>query len=350
MTDEKQQEKLVTDRTSIETDWLCGMRYWWYKHAEGNGIVPAAEATELLEGRDIHADLADYAAGVPLEKLLADIEEKVKQAAEVPDLELLYRRMGWLIAWDAWVEPRLRAEFPRNLMLEKELVLDRDPLWIATTPDRVVASNSGLIVVDDYKTARSLYGWAEKWPYAIQCHIQLKAVEEELGKKVAYGRMRAIYKGDHRDGRLTHPYVWVWKDRGGAYTPEYKTGLTRVPVWEYPGGIREWVKFCGEEIGLAQFPLSQPIFCNDRLLEDMIQARINREKAIKLGIERARTDPAFRKLLFEQRFGQCRSSKRYPCPYLSACHNATVNQNPLGSGEYVKRTPHHELELIELED
>lgn len=343
-------ERMVTDRTSIETDWLCGMRYWWYKFEGGGGIVPAKEATELLEGRDTHLDLADYAAGVPLDKLLADIEEKVKAAADVPTLELLYRRMGWLIAWDRWVEPRLKAQFPRNLMLEKELVLDRDPLWIATTPDRVVESDSGLIVVDDYKTARSLYGWAEKWPYAIQCHIQLKAVEEELGRKVAYGRMRAIYKGEYRDGRLAHPYVWGWKDHVGAWTPEYRTGLTRVPVWEYPGGIREWVVKCGEEIGTAQFPLSQPIFLNDRLLEDMLIARTNRERQIRLGLDKARSDPEFRKLLFEQRFGQCRHSKRYPCPYLLACHNAAVNQDPLAGGEFVKRTPHHELEMIELED
>lgn len=344
------EERMVTDRTSIETDWLCGMRYWWYKHEGGEGIVPAQEATELLEGRDIHLDLADYAAGVPLEKLLSDIEEKVKVAADVPNLELLYRRMGWLVAWDRWVEPRLKAQFPTDLMLEKELVLDRDPLWIATTPDRVVESKSGLIVVDDYKTARSLYGWAEKWPFAIQCHIQLKAVEEELGRKVAYGRMRAIYKGDHRDGRLTHPYVWAWKDREGVWTPEYKASLTRVPVWEYPGGIREWVIRCGEEIGLAQFPLSQPIFLNDRLLADMIESRVQRERQIRLGLDKARSDPAFRKLLFEQRFNQCRHSKRYPCPYLSACHNAAVNQDPLANGEYVKRTPHHELELIEQEE
>jgi hypothetical protein len=346
-------DPLLTDRTTIETDQKCGMARWWYKEEAASGIVPAEEAAYYKDGRDSHAAAELLVTGERVEDVLRSFPLSGDNQLT---LESQTRLQGWIAGLGRFIFPLL-LEGAEILMVEKELCLQRDPLWIACKPDLVIRNKQGQIIVIDYKsTGRVSKGWVDYWPLAVQHHINLKAVEEELGEKPAYGQVIGLYKGEWKYGRLNHPYVWAYGDasRPDEWATDYpeakKRGLTNRPLWEYNAGILHWVERLGFEEARGVFPFSAPIFLNERLLEDLITARTRREEEV------ARVKPvvlADRRLIpayFEPRYSQCRPVIGAPCAYLAACHNASVNADPLGSGLYVKRTPHHELELLGLEE
>ena len=328
----------LTDRTSEEVDELCGMKYWWYKLEGGKGIVPTDESEYLTDGKDIHTDLAMFAQGRTIEDVVAAIPplegEKLGQCA----LERHTRRVAWAVAFGKWIEPFLKL-FGKEVQCESEVVLDRSPLWIAVTPDRVQRRKGGGLVYREWKSARSLRKeWQDHWLYAIQIHLGLKALEEEFGEPIEFGQVLGLNKGYDQDGRLIHPYVWAYR-KGEEWSGGYKYGGDHAPVWEYPGGVQEWVERLGPDVGLKQFGWSAPVYLDNRLLANWIAQRQRRHEAIRAGVGE-----------FDQRLIHCRPSFGPPCPYLAACHNRSVNENPLGSGLYKVRTPHHDLELIGVEE
>ncbi|TFH63978.1 MAG: hypothetical protein E4G90_09040, partial [Gemmatimonadales bacterium] len=132
--------KLITDRTSIETDWTCGMKYWWYKCEGGTGIVPAKEPIYYRLGRRAHLDLAMLAEGQTLEAVanshVAD-DLMPPVGADMGDKETYARQWGWDVAFSRWFWPLFSAEWD-VVGVEQEMILDRDPLWIAFTADLIL--------------------------------------------------------------------------------------------------------------------------------------------------------------------------------------------------------------------
>lgn len=340
---------LLDDRSGMEQDWKCGMSYYWNRVHGGTGMVPAEEADYFLVGRQIHEDF-DHLARMELseeaiqEYALRLIPDSINQV----DLEPAYRRAGWFIAYALFIEPLIREEW-ENVSVESEIILDRSPLWMCVTPDRVLRSRrTGELVYEEYKSTKfNNKGWHDYWPYAVQVHLGLLAVEEELGEPLAYGRIRGLEKGYEKDGKLRHPYVWAYYDeKQDRWQQEYKYGLTLRPIWEYPGGIFEWVKVCGEETAKEMFPVSRPLFLNRRIIEPMLNRRIIRMQEIRDFKDGSMGPDADRQLVFEARYTQCNPVIGAPCAYLSACHNGEVNADPIGSGVYVPRIPHHEIERV----
>lgn len=354
----------IVDRSGADTDDTCGMRYWYNRIEGGKGIVPKDEPLALRVGKETHNDLQvigdmnDIRAGVLkelIEDLLCDITDEDKIYRD--KMELLYRRLGWMVAWALFVEPQIRVKYITRA-IEHEIVLDRDPLWVAVTPDRVIEERkSGQLVYLEYKTTVSAsQKWLGSWPYAIQMHTSLAAVQEELKKSVSYAQVVGLMKGyqSTSDGRLLHPYVWAYynasknewshsyeKSRGSEWTP--------MPVWEYPGGIVEWVQLLGDEVAKSQFPFAPPVFLNPRMLDEWIQRRLLRERNIDCVKSLCVDNEELRGVYFERRTKNCRPPFGDACPYLPLCWNAQANLKPMEHPDFVVREPHHDLETIDLE-
>jgi hypothetical protein len=356
---------LLEDRSGAETDDRCGMRYWFNRKAgpNGKGIVPKKEALALTVGRETHEDLkaiAEMERVTPeavrglADGLVKGLTDQDKQFRE--EMELVYRRAGWIIAFGLWVEPVIRAEY-ENVMIEDEIILDRGDLWVPITPDRILRKkDSGILVYREYKTTLSSdQKWQQSWRYAIQLHAGIAAAQEELNQKVAYGQIMGLMKGrkSQTDGRLLHPYVWAYYNhQKDEWSHEYKTGSDWIPmpVWEYPGGLYEWVVRLGHEVGKAQFPHSPPVFLDQRMLDDWLNRRRERQRIIKVHAEAVVKDEKLRGIIFERRTNQCRPPFGDECPYLLPCWNATAGEEPLKTGLYIEREPHHEVEVVGLED
>lgn len=345
---------MLTDRSACDLDDKCGMARWWNRHAEKRGLVPTQEADALLVGSQIHEDL-EWAATCDLS--MEGLANRVRTLLELPvdarqdERERAYRRAGWLIAYCLYVEPGLRTTY-ENVSTEDELILNRDPLWIAITPDRILRNRTtGALVYREYKsTISASYKWTNSWRYAIQLHVGMKAVEEELGEKLAYAQIMGLMKGDNRNGRLIHPYVWGWFSVSrNEWTNEYNKarGSDWMPraVWEYPGGLIEWVQRCGEDEGLAQFPHSPPVFLNNSMLEDWVGRRTHRERVIRSVEDQCKASWEDRVIYFEPRTSQCSPAYGFECPYVPLCWNAESRKDPLAKGLYKERQPHHIIEL-----
>ena len=336
------------------------MKRWWYKHEGGGGIVPVEEAAWFQEGRDYHEDFAAIAEApdslilVRAKELIEAVEERIHANFNQPLQEALTRRAGWLAANALYIEPAYRAEY-ETVAIEHELVLERGQLWIAVTPDRLGRRRSdSRLVYRDYKGVGGWgpgKSWMDHWPYAIQMHTVLKAIEEEFKEVPAFGQIMGLLKGQNRDGKLRHPYVWAYSNADFSeweidYYAAKRKGLTLAPVWEYPQGIFAWVERLGAEVAKEQFPFSAPIYLDERKLDELIASRTRREKTVSVIEKSCHTNKTLRAIYFEPRFSQCLPDFGASCPYLAACHNATINDNPLKSGLFAPRVPHHELEII----
>ena len=249
------------------------------------------------------------------------------------------------------MEPKVREEY-ETVSVEAEHVLDRTPLWISYTPDRYLRHRQGgYLVYKEYKTTKwANAGWLQSWAYAPQLHIGLKGMEEELGERVGFAQVMGLMKGEVRDGRLSHPYVWGWRNSAtGDWTGDYNKARSaawdKVPVWEYPGGLVGWVRTLGGDTASAQFPHTAPVFLNERLLNDWVLRRTYREIQVGEVLSQCQTSWDARVIYFEPRTAQCRPVIGEPCPYLLACNNAAVRENPLACRDYIKRVPHHEIEI-----
>lgn len=347
---------MLTDRSACELDDKCGMARWWNRHEGTRGIVPVGEIEALKVGSQIHEDLEWAANEKDLSQdtitayclqLACTLEHDARQE----DKEILYRRMGWLAAYALYIEPRVRATY-ENVTTEDELILNRDPLWVAVTPDRILRNKqTGGLVYREYKsTISASYKWLNSWKRAIQLHVGMKAVEEELGQKVQFAQIMGLMKGDNKNGRLIHPYVWGWYSQSkDAWTHEYNKArgsdwMPR-PVWEYAPGIVKWVQLCGEDEALAQFPHSDPVFLNDMMLEDWVGRRTHRERVIREVVDNCRESWENRVIYFEPRTSQCEPAYGFQCPYVPLCWSMERRSDPLARGDFKPRQPHHIIEL-----
>ena len=341
----------VTDRTSIEADEKCGQKRWWFLHEEGRGIVPAKEPLALRDGIAIHEALASILTNSALSLPEMPVD------ADQGDLESWARQVGWMVAFHEWVWPEWFAPFYDIVDIEKELVIERSDLWVAYTPDVVMrqkAAPNKLVVLDFKSVGIQGKEWHESWPYAIQMHLNQRGVAEEYNEPVSHALVVGLSKGQPRDGKLRHPYVWAYSD-GDSWSSEWKRNWNLRPVWEYGSGgaegVKEWVLLLGREVGLEQFPVSLPIVEDQALVEELLVQRAQRESEVQLYLhhrlimsdEDRKRSHAY---IFPKRYSHCKPSFGSACPYLHACWNGDVGADPLGSGIYVRRIPHHDVESV----
>ena len=350
----------LQDRTSIEVDWTCEMMYYWYKLHNGIGLVPVNEPAYFRVGRELHDDLSQFAEGRSTAEVLMSLPSFAECEGDQLKLEPLCRRIGWIVAFGTYLWPLLIKDY-EVVQVETELVFDRTPLWIPVKPDLILRSRkTGELIYIEYKTTGSTRpNFALHWPYAIQVHLGIAAVEEELGEKVAYGQIIGLYKGIEQKGKLRHPYVWAYTNPDtNQWTHEWKSGWDLRSIWDYPGGAVDWAHTLGKpddldtSLGVMrdQFVFSHPVFKDDRMLKNLVQQRIKRGAELEELKRLIATDPTFvPEHHFDQRTIHCKPVMGSECSYKEACFNWSVNQDPIGSGLYAKRIPHHDIEIVGVE-
>ncbi len=349
-----------TDRTSIETDWTCEQSHYWRTYHNGTGMVPAQEPEYFLQGRTIHADYAAVMTGSEARPLARRLIEDVLAIPDVTQmaLEQAWWHAGMVLAFAKYIAPKWMATYDVWLV-EKEIVLNRPPLALACTIDLALKSKPGLPprrIITDYKSVRWLTkGWTDHWPYAVQMQINPKAVEEWSGERVDATYVVGLQKGEFRKGLLRHPYIYAYATADGTeWVGEWKANPFALRgVWEMGMGpdrspapvdialerLEGWVEKLGEGVAIEQHPMSLPVFENERMMERLIEDQIRREHEIRDGLAKG-AHP------FRANFKACKPEIGSACAYLAACWNEEVNRDPLGSGLYVPRTPHHDQEWL----
>ena len=340
---------LLIDRSATELFNRCPRAFYWDRVMN---ISPVERPEALEVGSDIHNDLQRVAEAPDLDVLLTEVEVEYAVGMSEGQLarELHSRRYGWMAAFALFIEPRIR-ELYESTSVEHELILDRTPLWIPVTPDRILKHrSSGHVVYREYKSTISSSGkWLNSWKKAPQLHLGIKALQED-GLDVSYAQVMGLMKGTIRDGRLAHPYTWGYRHQGGQWTHDYNNARGQMwsaaPVWEFPGGIVEWVRRAGKETAEAQFPHTEPVFLNEDLLNEFVSYWTAQTKEIALMEEGCKTSTELRTLVFPMKTTNCAPAFGDPCPYRWTCWNKRVHDDPIGSGYYIEREPHHEVEIM----
>jgi hypothetical protein len=134
--------------------------------------------------------------------------------------------------------------------------------------------------------------------------------------------------------------------------PKQWKGWRRIDVeQDYPGGQAAWVQAWGEEI-LQLFPQTQPILLNQEILDatleqaDWREREIAASRLVMLGDSEERVKGAALNRFFPQNFKQCRPAWGFDCDFKRCCWQPEIGVDPVGSGLYEPRIPHHSIDPV----
>ena len=172
--------------------------------------------------------------------------------------------------------------------------------------------------------------------------------------------VQGLYKGNFRAGKLYHPLMYGYRKFGspGLYPTQYslkrKSGFERFSTAQFEGtkqvpktGIEGWIEWLleNEPDAVANcFPRTQPIFVNYDMMNGFLRQRNFREKMIAEAKDMPHlSQQQILDEVFPQNFSEC-EAQWGACPYLECCWNKQVNKDPVRSGMYKPRVPHHKME------
>ncbi len=365
----------LTDRSRTETDWTCERERFYLTEYGGRGIVRATTQKELDFGTDIHAALEELARRTGEADVVGDLAPRLY--AKV--LRREHDRLGADRARElaAIAEGMFRGYcavvWPQVLQLYDIIAVEPECLKALTgslsfmsRPDLILRRKSdGTYWYWEYKTTgQRVDDWLKQWPKAVQLHSGCLAAEETLGLKIEGCIVQGLSKGYEKDGHFRSPFCEGWRFLGGgpitfAYTYMRSKGWERFFTAEHPDGISGWGEEMPADLLEKQFPRTQPIYPRADLCERFFAQLVQRETAIasaianiKLISDSARSDADKSKLIdrimddvFPMKFKACSGRYgKFDCPLLEACWNPRVGSDPLGSGLYIQREPHHQPE------
>ena len=153
-------------------------------------------------------------------------------------------------------------------------------------------------------------------------------------------------------GKYSSVLVYGYAGKGNppftkvTYSPDYRAGLKRTPVWEMEGGVKMWIEKLPLETLSEQFPQTPLIPTNEGLAQDFFRQRAIRENLVKTQLSGFKDfDPKSREecldTFFPQSFSQCSPSFGSPCEFLNICHGTPqAKEDPLNHG-FAKRDREH---------
>jgi hypothetical protein len=226
--------------------------------------------------------------------------------------------------------------------------------------------SSDSIYYKEYKTTS--YGdarWSMYYEHNAQVMANLAGLEEALGIRPAGILIEGHVKGARRiDTAKTSPFTGMpiqdsplcyTYDRGGVgnYSTEWRSGAVRRGVWETGFTPRQWVAtFLSEEECRGLFVQLPPISPDPFHVERWRRQKVAQEGRINDGLALL-TEPSLTEAektsvldrvfpLYEQsciRYGR-------KCSHWEICHDRAVAMDPVSTGNYIERIPHHQAELV----
>ena len=356
-----------TDRSRIEKDWRCPRGRFWSTEFGGRGIAPAGKSFDLEFGTLVHEGVEAAVAhsnAVPV--LAADVvQQKVANFVRANGGDEMQAHQwaaigyGLVAGFMRSVWPQLQQEY-ELVATEREVLLPlTKDLTLQARPDLVLRNrNTGALWNFELKTTGYIEAqWLQSWTKAPQLQLTVLAAEQSFGEPFAGSVVVGLYKGRKgRDGRQSSPFAWGWRteDLPGILRPQFSYEEQRRKGWErfltngYPGGVAQWVADMPSELLANQFVMTEPIFVRRDLVDALVRQVIAREDEIARAATRFAVDgvvtPAVLDEVFPQYFNNCTPAFGHACEFNEPCWVPWVGRDPLASGLFQPREPHHEAE------
>lgn len=326
-----------TDRSRTEADWVCPRsRYWQYEH-DGLGIVGVEPNPDLTFG----AAIALAAQMIRMEQRPAEVMLPAPYHALYAGLAEAYRSLIW---------PSTLQQFD-VIATELECTLELAPdVLYSARPDAILRrkSDSTLWYFEDKTTSQNPEQFCKQWDKMVQLHASAVVAEGVLKEPIAGAYVQGWYKGYQKAGTFYSPLAYAWCKRAqpglgkDVWSPTYRVGWERRAITDQ--GVAAWVSDLPKTLVQDQFPITPPIMIRRDLVKAYFEQVVEREQAIA----EIPIDSNNMTMLFPQHFSNCDeySKFRRACAYKDCCWAPTVRRDPVGSGLYVKREPHHAAEQI----
>jgi hypothetical protein len=244
---------------------------------------------------------------------------------------------------------------------------------------------TGALAYMDIKTSgRSADQFAEEWEIKPQLALNTLGCLERYGKEVTELYVIGLYKGYRKKGsddvkRQESPYCYGYRRPGNppladeAWLPSYEwideQGQTKragrdykkAPTFEFPSGVEGWVKQLPESVLKKQIFIIGPLIRQNLQVEALARQIAGEEEKwqavlwklyevqqqiIDRGVDPARVQshPEFLESLdrLVPASWNCRPfGAAHQCEFVHLCMHQAGWEDPIGSGLYAPRLPHH---------
>jgi hypothetical protein len=366
-------------RSASDTDDGCGRARFWNTVFGDRGL----ESTEPKDALEF---------GTYIHKGMEEIWTTGKISLETYDFKGLPADMalvgrGLLYAYYNTVYQRYKQEGWKLLYSEQECAAQigvspvaKRPLILLAQPDLLLQhEETGIVRYVEIKTTKLLSAdYIESWRYAPQLAAGFECVWQTLGIQVDDFVMQLMYKGTYykdegrwasvftsawrkafvEDAKQENFHDWMWS----AKRPASWKGWERINLIDaYAAGDfteERWLGWLLAQGALEeQCPETPPMVFNKKMVEAWMRYKCKREGEIAdVTHEVFDTEdyggagsPDTLAEVFPQKFLKCRPVMGFPCNFLSLCWNPMEEKNPLQSGKYSWRQPHHKTEAEALE-
>lgn len=349
-------ERKITYLTHVpdtQVDSVCGRKFWLEHFEAGRGII---RREDVIEAALLKASLTDLRtiASTPLgdltpKALQASVDDILKDVdiRDYHSMSLLYRRLGWLVAWALFVEPTMRPVF-EDIYIPPQISVTTSDL-IATVPaGRLMRYRQcrEVMYVDFVPTYSISSRWKESWARSSYPSIAMKAAAETARVDVNAMQVRGLSMGfmGGNGFTLNHPYVTGYQNIATgewtcSITEGSKQGWRQTPVWQFEGGLVQWVQTCGEAVAQAQFPVSSRLMFNRHIFDAWVAHQVHREAQVLGAVADCYAKPALKDVFFPQNTLSCRPVHGESCSFQDICWGPVAQLNPLIAGLYIAKVP-----------
>ena len=371
----------------------CPRKRWLQYHAPNGTATGGLERTvmsvALSTGIYVHNGLASLLQENALEDVIDNVLADYYEECHARRLEV-EAGSEWTYTMDeqaALIEAQLRGA---AIVLLPRLLADYDVIDIEREETVQMASTITFMSRADAvlrrKTDKALFvlnwktvggagdWWAKRFEYDVQTLSECVGIEQRLGERVAGVLIVGLDKGKRMPPsdrekemgvtqyRQASPLIYGYKTDANPpatramYQVDYTRakGWKRFPVWDDPDGmtVKRWIDdVVPRETLEAQFVQLPPIMRQDAHVDAWRRQTLAREARIERDVrvmkEHIDNDypetPFVLDALFEQNSDAC--VRFGPCPMLSICWDAQVATDPIGSGLFRARRPHHSYEV-----
>ncbi len=366
--------KHYSDRSRYECGGKCARKRYWNYHYDGLGVVPAsADRSDLLFGSAIHAlieEAEDGSSSADPYKTLGELlvtEELTPDGFRVADeWESLYTGLRRNYLDD--VRPALVRDY-EFVASEDEMTMELAPgvHWMSRLDGVWQRRSDGLLFLMEAKTT----SWPEDLMAQAKTNFQLLMEMEALrrgwnlkpdqlggalllvfnkGKrqKVSAAEQARGLEGSRRLSPFCYWYRKTLASGEERLRSDWSAGYEKVPTWEAAGP--DWLSWGREQFPAlkSQVQLWDSVgYDSERTASVIRQVLAVEHQIADYGEDVGYTEQIDIDTVFPQNFGNCHNDGgfRRPCEYFSACFSPNVGRDPIGSGEYVQRTPNHPQEL-----
>jgi hypothetical protein len=338
-------------------------------------VVAKVKGLPLVSGSFIHRTIELHLTGTPLDEAIAyakgaylsEVEKDERECAE--QLCLLE---GLVRAWVKWRLPKILAEF-EVVSVEEELdwPLDCQILDMVKCDVLLRRKSDGMLFILEFKTTKDGSGWwKQQWLHNTQVLANTLAIQEVKGEPVGGMLIEGLVKGKwEKDKAKSSPWAgekiqhsilcYCYKeevDGEWVYSTDYHPKKKKVAVWEEMEP-KEWVEMLTVEELESLFVQVEPmkprlldllrwkhqtIYQENQIIKDLDLI----DDAIEMGYPEEEV-AALVAQLFPKNDAACFRYFGHPCEYEPLCFTAEVERDPVGSGKYEWRKPHHVMEVVE---